>query len=56
MKLARNTFIVACGVVAGTMTIVGGMPAFGQVSPTEVQNPRAKADERAYRSDARGWL
>jgi hypothetical protein len=48
MKLKRNFFSRAGDFFAATAMIAAGMSALGQVSPTEVQNPRAKADELKY--------
>ena len=48
MKFIRNSFGRARGFFAATAMVAAGLSALGQVSPTEVQNTRAKADEQKY--------
>ena len=48
MRFTLNKFISGYGIVLGSVLFAVGASAFGQVSPTEVQNPRAKADEEKY--------
>jgi hypothetical protein len=48
MKLNRNSFGHARVFFVASAMVAAGMSALGQVSPTEVQNPRAKADEQKY--------
>ena len=45
MKFIRNSFDRARFFFAASALVAAGLSALGQVSPTEVQNPRAKADE-----------
>jgi hypothetical protein len=47
MNFTRKTFGIPCNVLVGG-ALVMATAAFGQVSPTEVSNPRAKADEQKY--------
>ena len=48
MSFIRNTFrLVSCVLIGGTF-LSSGTAILAQVSPTEVQNPRAKADEQKY--------
>ena len=48
MTLIRKTSGVACLVLIAAAIVSVGRPALAQVSPTEVKNPRAKADEQKY--------
>ncbi len=48
MKFIRNSFGRARFFFTASALIAAGLSALGQVSPTEVQNPRAKADEQQY--------
>ena len=48
MKLTNISFGTARWLLAGSMLLVPATLAFGQVSPTEVQNSTAKAEEQRY--------
>src|SRR6516225_8327080 len=48
MRFTRKTAIVVRLLLAGGVVLAASSWAFGQVSPTEVVNPRAKADEQKY--------
>jgi hypothetical protein len=47
MNFTRKTFGIPCNFLVGGALVLA-TAAFGQVSPTEVSNPRAKADEQKY--------
>jgi hypothetical protein len=48
MKLTYTSLSAACRLLIGSLLLVPATLAFSQVSPTEVQNPNAKADEQRY--------
>ena len=48
MNFTRKTFRVGYHSLVAGVIVAAGAAAFGQVSPTEVSNPRAKADEQKY--------
>lgn len=48
MNVALTTLNLSRGLLLGGAIVAAVTTAFGQVSPTEVSNPRAKADEQKY--------
>ena len=48
MRCTRRVFSVALRLLLGTMPLMGTTSASCQVSPAEIVNPRAKADEQEY--------
>lgn len=48
MKSTRNIITTATRLFLGSIILISMTPVFSQVSPKEILNPRAKADEQKY--------